>query len=122
MTIKNDVNRIELVMLADLTLTERTRLGGMLTKLQSVRGVGLSKVDEAFLLAVENRLALRRGENPRASAPPPASPAQAAAPAKVDRYDTPECLRRENLPMHPPTPGGRPYIPGPSRFDRSRDE
>jgi hypothetical protein len=118
MTIRTDVNRIELCMLADLTLTERTRLGGMFTKLQSVRGVGLSKVDEAFLLTVENRLALRRGENPRASA---TSPAQAAAPAKVDRYDTPECLRRENLPMHPPTPGGRPYIPGPSRFDRRDD-
>jgi hypothetical protein len=118
MTIRTDVNRIELCMLADLTLTERTRLGGMLSKLQSVRGVGLSKVDEAFLLAVENRLALRRGENPRSSTAPPA-PAQAAAPAKVDRYDTPECLRRENLPMKPP--GGRAYVPGPSRFDRRDD-
>jgi hypothetical protein len=120
MTIKADIERIEVLLHGDLALAERTRLGGMLSRLQSVRGVDLQKTDLAYLLAIENRLAISRGDKPRGVAGPSAAPSDSIAVPKTERYDTPECLRRENLPMKPP--GGRAYVPGPSRFDRSRDE
>ena len=82
-----------------LSVPERVRMTGIATKLKAVRGIALAGSDRVFVNSVLVRLTRKE---------------------TATDFRTPDCLRPENLPKKPP--GGRAYVPGPSRFDRTRDE